>query len=50
MPFKRKAQVRKCGALGWPAWCREFARMTPSFKALPARKKGKGKKGKRKGR
>ena len=46
MPFKSKAQVRKCGALGWPAWCREFARMTPSFKRLPAKKrKAKKKKG-----
>ena len=50
MPFKSKAQVRKCGALGWPAWCREFAKATPSFKLLPERKGGKSKRAKKKGR
>jgi len=38
MPFKSKAQMRKCFASHDPKWnCKEWAHATPSIKKLPER-------------
>lgn len=43
MPFRSKAQHRKCRAANDPNWdCSEWAHETPSMKKLPERKRKRG--------